>query len=217
MGAPSTTPSTTFAQQSAWYGGRKCKMFRQRVECTHGLFQKALGFNVPAYGRVIGAHIRNVTVATITGTAASATADSIALVMFPVSSPAVTQALTAAPSTATVKGVSNTVSTLNGGFTNGCILAQTPGIGTSETNGVYRGAPIISRVATVANAGAENNNPVEAYLALIPALLSSNTIAVNATASTSGFLFGTTTTTSTVISATVDVVLYVETYDDYPT
>ena len=217
MSAPSTTPSTTFESSAAWYGGRKAIRYRQRVECTHGSFQKALGFNVPAYARVIAAHIRNTTAATITGTAAGATANSIALCMFPVSSPAVTSPLTAAPTTATVKGVSNTVSTLNGGFTNGCILAQTPGIGTSETNGVYRGAPIISRVATTGGAQlAENANPVEAYLALVPALLSSNTIAVNATDSTAGFLFGTTTTTSTVVSATVDVVLYAETYADYP-
>lgn len=218
MPIPSTTPSTTYAEKTSWYGGRKAKCFTQRVECTHGAFQKALGFNVPAYARVIAAHIRNTTVATITGTAAGATANSIALVMFPVSSPAVTQALTAAVSTATVKGVSATISTLNGGFTNGCIVAQTPGIGTSETNGVYRGAPIISRVNTTGGCQlAENANPVEAYLALVPALLSSNTIAVNATDSTAGFLFGTTTTTSTVVSATVDVVLYTETYDDYPT
>jgi len=216
MSAPSTTPSTTFAERNSWYGGRKCKEFTQRVECTHGSFIKSLGFNVPAYSRVIGAHIRNVQVATVTGTAAGATANSIALVMFPVSSPAVTAPLTAAPTTATVKGVSAAVSTLNGAFTNGCILAQTPGIGTDETNGVYRGAPIISRVATTPHAGAENANSVEAYLALVPALLSSNTIAVNATASTAGFLFGTTTDTSTVVSAKLDVVLYVEKYDDYP-
>lgn len=220
MGAPSTTPpadtsTPAFESQASWYGGRKCVQWRTRKNCTHGQFQVAMPFNIPAYSRVIAAHIRNTIVATVTGTAAGATANSIALVMFPASSPAVTAALTAAPVTDTVKGVSASVSTLNGAFTSGCIIAQTPGIGTDETNGVFRGAPLVERVCTNPTPGAQNPNPVAAYLALVPALLSSNTICVNATASTSGFLFGTTTTTSTVISATVDVVLYTETYDDY--
>jgi hypothetical protein len=216
MANVNTQPTTKFVSSAGWYGGRKCRVYRQRLNCLHGKEKQDFGFKIPAYSRVIAAHVRNAQVATVTGTAASATADSIAVVMYPVSSPAVTQALSSAPTTATVKGVSAAVSTLNGGFTNGCIIAQTPGIGTSETNGVYRGAPIISRVATVANAGAENMNPVEAYLCAVPALLSSNTICVNATASTSGFFFGTTTTTSTVVSAALDAVIYVETYDDYP-
>lgn len=211
MSAPSTTPTTTFESSAAWYGGRRATRWRQRINCTHGLFQVPLGFNVPAYGRVIAAHVRNTIVATITGTAAGATADSIALIMCLTSNAAVTAALTAAPTTSTVKGVVAPVPT------NALILAQTPGIGTSETNGVFRGAPIYKRVSTVLPVvEAENPNPVDAYLALVPALLSSNTIAVNGTASTAGFLFGTTTSTSTVVSATVDVVLYTETYDDYP-
>lgn len=216
MATRNTTPGTTFESAKGWYQGRACRVYRQRVQPTHGSFITALGFNIPAKAAVLGCFLANNAVATITGTAAGATANSIALVMFPTSSPAVTAPLTAAPTTATVKGVSAAVSTLNGAFTNGCILAQTPGIGTSETNGVYRGAPIIRRVCTNPNGGAENMNPVEAFLAVVPALISSNTFAVNATDSTAAFLFGTSTTTSTNTAADLNAVLYVEVLEDTP-
>ena len=217
MSAPSTTPSTTFESSAAWYGGRKAVRFRQRVNCTAGAAQVALGFNVPAYARVLSATIVNTIVPTVTGTAAAATADSIALMMYPVSAANVTAPLTAAPTTATVKGVSLAAPLVTQPVaSSGIILAQTPGIGTSETNGRYRGAPLIERVNTN-RAKAENPYPVGAYLALVPALMSSNTIQVNGTAITSGFCFGTGTTVDTTSTvATLDVVLYCETFADYP-
>lgn len=217
MSAPSTTPTTNFSTKTGWYGGRRCKVFTQRVNANLGNTLVALGGNVPAYSRVIGATLRNVIVATVTGTAAGATADSIALVMFPVSNASVTQALTSSPATATVKAVSQTITT-NGIFTSGVMLAQTPGIGTSETNGVYRGVPICARVNTTGGCqNAENPTPAPALLAIVPSLLSSNTFQVNGTNITSGFIFGTGSATGTGTVATVDVTLYVESYDDYPT
>jgi len=216
MSAPSTTPTTTFQSSATWYGGRKAVRYTQRVNCTRGAAEVALGFNVPAYAKVLAATIVNTIVPTVTGTSAAATADSIALMMYPVSNGAVTSPLTAAPATVTVKGVSAAAPLVTQPVSSsGIILAQTPGIGTSETNGRYRGAPLIERVCTN-NLKAENPYPVGAHLALVPALLSSNTIQVNGTAITSGFCFGTGTTASTDIVATLDVTMYVETYADYP-
>jgi hypothetical protein len=215
MAAVATTPSTTFETAKGWYQGRTCKVLRQRVNANLGNTLVALGGGVPPYSRVIGCHIRNVIVPTVTGTAAAVTANSIALVMFPVSSPAVTAALTSSPATVTVKAVSQTITTY-GIFTEGVMLAQTPGIGTSETNGVYRGVPIGSRVNTTGGCGnAENPTPAPALLAIVPANLSSNTFQVNGTNITSAFIFGTGSATGTTTVATVDVVLYVESYDDY--
>jgi hypothetical protein len=217
MPIPSTTPTTSFTTKTSWYGGRKCRVLTQRVNANLGNTLVALNGNVPAYSRVVHAHIRNVIVPTVTGTAAAATADSIALVMFPVSNAAVTQALTSSPATVTVKAVSQTITT-NGVFTAGVMLAQTPGIGTSETNGVYRGVPICGRVNTTGGCqNAENPMPVGALLGIVPALLSSNTFQINGTNITSAFIFGTGSATGTGTVATVDVVLYVESLDDYPT
>ena len=217
MSAPSTTPSTTFTEKTSWYGGRKCKVFTQRVSATKGATLVALGWNVPAYSRVINVHIRNVIVPTVTGTAAGATANCVALAMFPVSSPAVTAALTSAPATDTVNGLTQTITTY-GIFTSGVLLARTPGIGTSETNGVYRGVPICARANTTGGCqNAENPTAVGALLAIVPAIISSNMMAVNGTNITAALIFGTGSATSTDVVATVDVVLYVETLDDYPT
>lgn len=215
MGSRNTTPSTTFETGKGWFQGRQCQVLRQRVNATLGATLVTLGGNLPAYANVIGCSIRNVIVPTVTGTAAGATANSIALVMFPVSNQAVTSPLTSSPATVTVKGVSQTITT-NGIFTEGVMLAQTPGVGTSETNGVYRGAPICKRVNTTPIAGAENPTPVGALLGIVPALLSSNTFAINGTNITAGFIFGTGSATGTTTVATVDVVVYYETYDDYP-
>jgi hypothetical protein len=216
MAAINTTPTTTFQTAKGWFQGRQCLLLRQRVNCTIGAQLVALGGNLPAYSRALYASIRNTIVPTVTGTAAAVTANSIALVMFPVSSPAVTAALTSSPATVTVKSKTQTISTY-GIFTEGTMLAQTPGIGTSETNGVYRGIPIVGRVNTTGGCqNAENPTPAPALLALVPANLSSNTFQVNAALDT-GFYFGTSTATGTNIAATVDVVLYYETYDDYPT
>ena len=55
--------------------------------------------------------------------------------------------------------------------------------------------------------------------ALLPGLASNGIFAYNSTAATSGAVWGTdatVTTPTTVAGATVDVVLYVEKFDDYP-
>ena len=128
----------------------------------------------------------------------------------------ITAALTAAPTTATVKGIAVAAPVVSQPVdSSGIILAQTPGIGTSETNGRYRGAPLIEIINTN-RASAINPYPVAAYLALVPAGLSSNIVQVSTSAITTGYCFGTALTETQTQSALVDVVLYVETYQDYP-
>jgi len=216
MPLASTTPSTTFDSSASWYGGRKAIRYRQRVIASAGARQVALGFKVPAYSRVISATIVNKIVPTVSGTAGTVTADSIALMMYPVSNAAATAALTAAPDTATVKGNALAAPTVTQPVSSsGVILAQTPGIGTSETNGRYRGAPLVEIVNTNRHS-AINPYPQDAYLALVPAGLSSNITQVSTSAITTGYVFGTALTETQTQVAQVDVVLYVETYDDYP-
>lgn len=216
MAVRATTPTTNFQSGKGWYQGAYRSAWTQRVNATLGAVAVSLGFNIPANARVIEASIVNVIVPTVTGTAAAVTADSIALMMYPVSNGAITAPLTAAPTTVTVKGLTAAAPLVTQPVSSsGTILAQTPGIGTSETNGRYRGVPLIERVCTNL-LKAENPYPVAALLQLVPSALSSNTVQVNGTAITSGFCFGTGTTTGTTVVATVDCVLYVETNDDYP-
>lgn len=216
MSAPSTTPSTTFDSSASWYGGRKAIRYRQRVICSAGSRQVALGWNVPAYARVIACSIVNNIVPTVSGTAGAVTADSIALMMYPVSNSAATTVLTAAPDTATVKAVSIAAPTVTQPVSSsGIMLAQTPGIGTSPTNGRYRGAPLIERVNTN-RLIAENPYPAAAFLALVPAGLSSNITQVSTSAITTGYCFGTALTETATQAAQLDVTMYVETYDDSP-
>lgn len=213
MPLASTTPSTTFESSASWYGGRKAVRYRQRVNCTDGALQIPLGFNVPARSRVVHLHMRNVANATVGGSAAGANADGIALYMGIASAATVTAAITAVPVTATIKAAVGTV-----GNTSGYVIGVI-GTGTTESNGVYRGVPLLSRLNTNAPpAIAENTNTVEAYLALVAAQISSGSIAVNATSTNAGYNFGTSgAATATNTKAQVDVVLYVETLDDYPT
>lgn len=206
MPALATTPGTTFQSNPAWYGGRHCIAWRQRVTVTHGSSIQALGFNVPAKSRIIHSHVRNVgTNNAVSGAIGGTAPNAIALVMFPTSNAAATAVLTASPTTA---------SQSNPGGTNGYMLAITPGTGTSETNGVWRGQPLIETMAT--NAPGRNMNPVDAFLALVPAHTSSNRVQVNSAATDSGYYFGTTNAANTSSPGSVDVILYTETLDDYP-
>ena len=206
MSAPSTTPTTNVESSAAWYGGRKAIRYRQRVTVTHGASIVALGFNVPAYSRVIHCHVRNAgTNNAVSGAIGGTAPNGIALMMFPVSNAAAVSVLTAAPSTASASAPAGT---------NGYMLAIVPGTGTSETNGVYRGQPCIE--TAVATAPGVNRNPVAAFLALVPAHTSSQRIQVNSAATDSGYYFGTTNAANTSADGSVDVVLYAETFADYP-
>lgn len=211
MSQPSTTPSTTFSKKTGWFGGRKCMEYTQRVQPTLGAPYVALGFNVPAYAKVLHVCMQNAAVATVTGTGAGATADAIHLAMFPITA-ATGAVLTAPPSTVTVKA-----NAVTNGSTSGLLLASI-GIGTAEglgTNcGKFRGLAL-TEVCTNPIA-AKNPWTQEAFLALVPGLISSGTFQVNGIAITSGFVFGTGSVTGSSTVADVYVTMYVETYDDNP-
>lgn len=210
MSAPSTTPPTststpTYETSAGWYGGRKCVQFRQRVKITHGQSIIACAWNIPAYSQVVYSHVRNaVTNNAVSGAIGGTAPNGIALIMYPVSNAAASAALTAAPSTASAS---------NPNGTNGIILGITPGTGTSETNGVWRGPPVLMTVAS--GALVANRNPIDAFLALVPAHTSSNRVQVNSAATDSGYYFGTTNAANTSSDGAVDVIVYVETYADY--
>lgn len=206
MSAPSTTPSSNVESSAAWYGGQKRIRYRQRLTITHGQSIIACGANVPARSRVVWSHVRNaVTNNAVSGAIGGTAPNAIALMMFPTSNAAATSVLTASPTTA---------SQSNPGGTNGYMLAITPGTGTSETNGVWRGPPLIETMAT--NAPGVNRNPVAAFLAVVPAHTSSNRVQVNSAATDSGYYFGTTNAANTSSDGSLDWILYVETNDDYP-
>lgn len=206
-----TTPSTSFEKRLTNYGGRKAIEYRQRVQPTLGAPNVSLGFNVPPYARVIHVAMSNNAVATVTGTGAGATADAIHLVMYPITA-ATGATLTAPPATVTVKSVAVT-----NGSTSGILLGSI-GIGTSEglgTNaGKFRGLAI-QEICT-SPILAKNPWSNEAYLALVPGLISSGSFQVNGIAITSGFVFGTGSVTGSSTVADVFVTMYVETYDDNP-
>jgi len=170
-----------------------------------------MGFNVPAYARVIHVAMSNNAVATVTGTGAGATADAIHLVMYPITA-ATGAVLTAPPATVTVKS-----NAITNGSTSGILLGSI-GIGTAEglgTNaGKFRGLAI-NEICTNPII-AKNPWSTPAYLAVVPGLISSGSFQVNGIAITSGFVFGTGSVTGTNTVADLNVVMYVEVMDDSP-
>jgi hypothetical protein len=131
--------------------------------------------------------------------------------MFPVSAATVTAALTAP--------VANTATQSAPVGTAGHFIAIIPGTGTTESNGIVRGPSFVEGYSTVQKG--VNTYSVAAHLALVPCHTSSQRFAMNSTATDTNLWnsFGTATAsagTSTANCGYVDVVLYVETYDDYP-
>lgn len=212
MSAPSTTPSTTYAVKTSWYGGRKCKTYTQRVALTSGAVYQALGFNLPAKARVVHAHIRNAgSGITISGGINSSAVDGVALMAFPVSAATQTTVLTAPPA--------NTASASNPVGTAGWFIAAI-GTNTTESNGISRRGPQVEGYSTVQKA--VNTYNADAFLAIVPTIVTASSFQQRATSTDTNLWngFGThtaTTATSTTDAGSVDVVLYTETYDDYPT
>lgn len=211
MSAPSTTPSTTFESSAAWYGGRKAIRYRQRVALTAGATYQPLQFNLPAKARVVFAHIRNAgSGITISGGINSAAVDGVALMAFPVSAATQTTVLTSPPA--------NTASASSPIGTAGWFIAAI-GTGTTESNGVSRRTPQVEGYSTVQKAN--NTNNADALLALVPTIVTASSFQQRATSTDTNLWngFGTytaTTATSTTDCGSVDVILYVETFDDYP-
>ncbi len=210
MSAPSTTPTTTPETSAAWYGGRKSIRYRQRVAITHGQSHASVGFQVPAKSRIIHSHCRNaVTNNAISGGVGTTAPNAIALMMYPVS--AATQTT---PRTVPITGTFSAPAA-----TNGIMLALIPGTGTTESNGIWRGAPFVRTYTTNFSTCEQNTYAAAAYLALQPANTSSQRVAWDAAVSTDTtacYYFGTTNAANTNSDGTIDVVMYVETFDDYP-
>lgn len=206
-----TTPATTFQSSAGWYQGRKSIVYRQRVKLTAGATYQALGFNLPAAARVVGVHIRNAgSGITISGGINSAAVDGVALMAFPVSAATQTTVLTSPPA--------NTASASNPVGTNGWFIAAI-GTGTTESNGVSRRLPQVEGYSTVQKSMNTYNTP--ALLALVPTIVTASSFQQRATSTDTNLWngFGTytaTTATATTDCGSTDVVLYVETMDDYP-
>lgn len=216
MAAINTTPTTTAQTAQGWYQGRKCQVARQRVNCYTGALIAAVGFTVPAFAKVIAVRLQNTTAATVTGSAGGA-ADGVVLAMFPTSAATVaaTAVLTQPPTTNIISATAVT-----NGATSGTILAAI-GTGTTESNGTWRGSLAPDRLfnATTRAADGWNNRQTPAFLALLPGLASNGIFAWNSTAATSGAVFGTdaaVTTPTTNVGATVDVLMYYETFENSP-
>ena len=205
MPVTNTTPTSNPEVSGAWGGrARAPKMLRKRVTVTHGQSIVAVGVNLPANANVVWGHVRASTAIAVSGAIGGTAPNGIALMMYPTSNAAATAVLTAAPSTASAS---------NPAGTNGYLLAGVPGTGTDETNGRFRGPPLPT---ITTNAPPVNRNPVEAFLALVPFHTSSNRVQVNSAATDSGYYFGTTNAANTSANGVYDVVLYYETFDDYP-
>lgn len=205
MPSVNTTPTTTPQTSGAWGGrARAPKMLRQRVTVTHGASIVGLSVALPAKAQVIWAHVRASTAVAVSGAISATAPNGIALMFFPTSNAAATAVLTAAPSTSSAS---------NPGGTNGYLVGGTPGTGTDETNGVFRGPPLATMLT---NGQPVNRNPVGAFLALVPYHTSSNRIQINSAATDSGYYFGTTNAANTSADGVYDVVLFYEEYEDYP-
>lgn len=211
MPVVNTTPTTQSQSSDSFYGGARRRCYRKRVALTSGATYQAVGFNLPAHAHVIHAHIKNAgTGITISGGINSAAVDGVALMAFPVSAATQTTVLTAPPA--------NTASASNPVGTAGWFIAAI-GTGTTESNGVSRRAPQVEGYSTVQKA--VNTYTADAFLAIVPTIVTATSFQQRSTSTDTNLWngFGThtaTTATATTDCGSVDVVLYVEIFDDYP-
>lgn len=192
---------------NGWYNGRKSTTIRQRCNLVHGSAFFALNAQLPPRARLVWAEVLTVPAASnngtngtvvATGNDGTSTANCYALMVHPTTG---TQPLTS-PQTATVSNPA--------GGTNGYMALITPGLTTDATN-QSRGIPL--NFGTSATNMVQNTNTVAAIITLQPAFTNSNRVYASGT---SGFVFGTSTATSTNTAGLVDVTLYIEDYDQAP-
>jgi hypothetical protein len=181
-----------------WYDGRRATTVRQRCNLVHGSTYFSLNTQLPPRARLIWAEVLTGGTVVATGNDATNTANCYSLMVHPTTA---TAALTQ-PQTATVSNPA--------GATNGYMALITPGLTTDATN-MARGVPLI--LGTSATNQIANTNTVAALITLQPAYTNSNRVYASGT---SGFVFGTSTATSTNTAGQVDVTLYYEEYDQAP-
>lgn len=192
-----------------WYNGRKATTVRQRCNLVWGSAFFALNYQLPPRARLVWAETLVVpasnnggTNGTVvcTGNDGTNTAGVFALVVHPAA--ATSTAPLTQPQTATVSSPA--------GGTSGYLALITPGLTTDATNQV-RGIPVV--LGTSATNIVQNTNTVAALITLQPAVASSNRLYASGT---SGYVFGTNTSTNASTAGLVDVTLYVEEYDQAP-
>jgi hypothetical protein len=202
-----TIPTATLTQgyvNQGWYNGRKATTVRQRCNLVHGSAFFTLNYALPPRSRLVWAEVLTQTTVAATGNDGTSTANCYALVVSPATANA-TAALTQ-PQTATMSNAP--------GGTSGYLALITPGLTTDATNQT-RSIPLVFGT-TATNQVINTNTSAAALITLQPAFTNSNRLYASGT---SGFVFGTSTastTTNTAGGGIVDVTLYIEEYDQAP-
>jgi hypothetical protein len=183
---------TTNLKTKGGFIGRRVRTIEKRVKLTHGAAFVPLGDHLQARGEVIWAELLGSVNAVVTGNDGTNTANAVALVMYPTTATApLTQ-----PATATVS---------NPAATSGAHMLQL--IATGATNFAH------AKPRFSTSAPAQNVNTVPAMLVVQPAFTNSSRLYANGT---SGYVFGSSTATSTNTAGEVIVRLYVEEYEASP-
>lgn len=185
-----------------WYQGRTAYTFRQRCNLVHASAFFALAIGLPARAQVVWGELTvNATVLATGSGVATNVADVYGLFLHP--GAATASATLTQPQTATV-----TVSNGLGG-TNGYLMFRSTDLTTNPTS-MPRGVPLL--FGTNGSNRPQQAGTVAALLTLQP-FRGTDGYQANGT---SGYIFGTSTTTSTNTAGQVDVVLYYETYAQAP-
>lgn len=185
-----------------WYNGRKASVFRQRCNLVHASAFFAMALALPARARVVWGELTvNATVLATGSGVATNVADVYGLFLHP--GAATASATLTQPQTATV-----TVSNGLGG-TNGYLMFRSTDLTTNVTS-MPRGIPLI--FATNASNIPQQAGTVAALMTLQP-FRGTDGYQANGT---TGYIFGTSTTTSTNTAGQVDVVMYYEEYEQAP-
>lgn len=186
-----TNPTTAFQTTAGWYAGRKAVSFRQKCNLVHASSSFTLGY-LPKGARLLWSVAIAQAAISVTGSDATNTANSYGLFL----SPTTATAQLTQPQTVTVSSPS--------GGTNGYMASM---VTDTSSSGAFRGPPRFETTAP-----AVNTNTVGALMTLQPMYTNSNRVYANGT---NGFIFGTSTVTSTV-TYPVYVTGYYEVYDDAP-
>lgn len=185
-----------------WFNGRRALVFRQRANLVHASAFFALALALPARSRVVWGELTvNATVVATGSGVATNLANVYGLLLHP-GAPTASATLTQ-PQAATV-----TVSNGNGG-TNGFMMFKSTDLTTNATS-MPRGLPLL--FGTNSTSIPHQPGTVGALMSLQPCC---GTDGYQANG-TSGYIFGTSTTTSTNTAGQIDVTLYYEEYDQAP-
>jgi hypothetical protein len=204
MPALNTTITTNGDTNTGWYNGRRTFVYRERVQATTGAGVVTLKSVFPARSKLVAYTLTAATTSTgaVSGSDGAATANGVGVVF---GSAAGTQ-----PTTGTAINGVNIVALANGATTT---LASSlagrgdhwfqPGTVTATAGGI---SGFIQQV--------KNTSTNDLPIFLIPTRATGSSYTTAFQTDTTFYKFGTGTTTSTVVGADVNVVLYFEQYAD---